>query len=245
MNTLHIRWLMLALCIASFTGQRAYAQSDGLMMIKENVYFQDLCIAPGEDKLVELWIDNSTFWWENLTTVFVLPDGLTLAPLTSEDLTADNYTFESCAVDEDGKRYHALSTIFGNADYLRNGESWLEEVHRMGYAYPMYYVECYPMESNKYYCFNGTKPIVLLKFHADERLADESEIQFTISVFGGYSVDEGYGLGQGTNTSTLVNGTPTTARVRRAQPPTATCDVNGDGVVDVEDVNTVIRATLE
>ncbi|MBR6283800.1 MAG: hypothetical protein IKR25_05835 [Muribaculaceae bacterium] len=252
MNTIKNFWLSAAMCAAAFTSLNANAQSYGPSMIEDKLYFQDLSIAPGEDMLVELWIDNTTFWWDNITAVFVLPEGLTLATLTEDDFSVDDYTFEACE-SHDGEQFIALSTSFGNAEYVRNGESWMETIQKQGYTRPIYYAACNSsgntygllLLSYGFYCFGGAKPIVLLKLHADENLAEESEIRFTFNLFEGYSVENGWGMGQGENEKTQVNGTPTVARVRRVDTPAYNADVNGDGVVDIDDVNIVISTMLK
>ena len=51
--------------------------------------------------------------------------------------------------------------------------------------------------------------------------------------------------GLGEYVKTQVNGTPKECRVRRVDTPAYNADVNGDGVVDIDDVNIVISTMLK
>ena len=246
MKKINTLWLSAAMCAAAMlTGANALA--DEVPATKDNVYFENLSIAPGECALVELQLDNTEAGWNCLYTQFTLPEGLELEPLADEDLIPGAYTFETCET-QDGKYFIALSTVFGDAELLLRGQAALDYAKSMGQTYPMYETTC-SVDGSKVtllfaslgnYLFGCTKPVLLFKMRANERLAEESAIEFNWCVFMG----SGIGGALGETGQAKVNGTPTVARVRRVDAPAYNADVNGDGVVDIDDVNIVISTML-
>ena len=241
------RWLAGAMCAAaSLTGMNASAQFE---TITDKLFIDDFSIAPGESKVVEVNLENHVWAWDYLITAFTLPEGLSLEPLTEADFAPEEYTTEITEKWNDGC-YAALSTAFGNAEYLAYGEQGLEQAKRLGQTYPVFDLTCEMTPNGQYanivipscspYLFNCTHPVVLLKLKADERLSDDSTIEFKATIFEGR---KGTALGE-TGESTRVNGTPTVCRVRLVVEPEINADVNGDGVVDIDDVNAVVNAVL-
>ncbi len=247
MNKNFYHWLAGAMCAAAaLTCMTASAQPE---VIADRLFIEDFSIAPGQSKVVAVNLENNVFAWDYLISAFTLPEGLELEPLTEADFDPDDYTIE-ITKEWNGGRYAALSTAFGNADYLAYGEQGLEMAKRLGQTYPVFDLTCEMTPNGQYanivipscsmYLFNCTHPVVLLKLKADERLTDDSVIEFKATIFDGC---KGFALGE-TEDKTRVNGTPTVCRVRRVDKPAINADVNGDGRVDIEDVNAVVNAVL-
>ena len=247
MKKINNRWLAAAMCAAAMCLGGQSAQAYGPETIADKVFIEDFSIAPGESRIVPLWLSNNELAWDALLCSLTLPEGLTLEPMTDDDFDPEIFTTETVN-SSDGKCYAVLSNEFGNAEYLIDGVAALEYAKKFGCSFPVFDTYFGPVDSNislqitsyGMYQFNCTLPIVLVKLHADERLSDESSIVFNATIF------EGYRIAQGDTEKTRVNGTPTVAHVRRVDPqPEMNCDVNGDGVIDIDDVNAVVNAVLK
>lgn len=249
-------WLAAAMCAAALLSSASALAADDIIYVPDKVFIEDFSIAPGETKLAEIKFDNPTWPFCYIDVIFRLPEGLELVPLTEDDFSPEEYTFENFNKADnnfpDDGNYMALSTNFGKEEFqTTHGKKGQERAEKAGYPFSMfmnycgiYYDNCVGFSMMSYYgyeddyFFNSTQPILLIKLRADERLAKESEIDFFQTIiYGDYIV-------AGETASSQVNGEPTVTRVRRIDAPDYDADVNGDGTVDIDDVNIVISTML-
>ena len=91
------------------------------------------------------------------------------------------------------------------------------------------------IESDNVAEHSGVYPLTQYRIRATEELEDNAvittRVMFNMNILG-QDVDNQF------------DGTPKECHVRRVDAPVVNADVNGDGVVDIDDVNAVINAVL-
>ena len=250
------RWLAAAMCAAAMCLGGADALAQGIDTIPDKVFIEDFSIAPGESKLIEVSAENYNCQWYVLLFHLILPEGLELEVINPEEIDSETYTLETIydIVDQqwvktpEDQCMMAMSTNLGNPEFMDKLAKNYCEHNKTDYVN---YANIAQNQDGSWWVeyqvitghirFNSTEKIALLKIHATEELAEEAEIRISPSVFGGQC----YIAAFGTETNAQVFGNETVTRVRRIDPqPEMNCDVNGDGNVDIDDVNAVINALL-
>ena len=256
MKTKYNRWLAAAMCAAAMClgGQRGLAQAPDT--IPDKVFIEDFSIAPGESKLVPVSIDNAC-WWYALHFRLDLPAGLEFEVINPEEIDKEAFTFETIYDNKqeglvlmpEDQCMMAMSTNFANPEFMDTRARQYCEREKTAYDNGAEFIKAqdgtwwmyFFVVGSGHICFNGTQRIALLKLHATDELADDAEIHINKCVFAGQAY-----AAWGTGSDTQLCAKETVTRVRRVDPqPEVNCDVNGDGAVDINDVNTVINAVLK
>ena len=221
------------------------------------LYIEDLSIAPGETKPLTVWVNHDSVWWEYMITKVILPKGLVIEKLDPEEIDPEKFTLNYLYLNpqQNPTEYVALSTAFTDRSYWESDEVWqqlieeakqdapwcenLETTALVGYSYSPDKANAIVMSDNIAAHF-GEYPVVQYRVRATDELEDGAVITTRVS-FSGWKTSY---LGQ--DMEQEINGKEMTFRVRRVDPqPEMNYDVNGDGNVDIDDVNAVINALLK
>ncbi len=218
-----------ALCFVGINGTMNAAESE-IPTVPDRVFIEDFEIAPGETKLVEVWLE-STVSWDMMFAKFELPEGLEFVPIDAEELP-DTYTFEP--VDGDSKMI-ALSTNFTNQEYWDPAQVNL--YNNRPNIYSKYGCKIYYSPDPALmivseladFTFNTTLQIALMKVRASEGLASESTLTMYQSFF--WTPQGGV---VGAQEKVQVQGPATVAHIKRVNGLTAVDDIRvadtGDGL---------------
>ena len=232
-----------AMCLG---GQSAQA----VEYVEDKVFIEDFSIAPGQAVTLTMWIDNTCTWAYAMPTVD-LPEGLVFEKFSPDEIDTEHFTTHYVSV-EGTSDYVALSNEFTDSSYM--DEDYLSELAYQKKYYgdeletialvDVYHKDRYMLVNimNDYIGVHfGMYRLLQLKVRATEDLAAESVITTRVGFIGNKSQ---FYLGPEIDNN--FDGTPTVTRVRRVDPqPETNCDVNGDGVVDIDDVNAVVNAVLK
>ena len=228
-----IRSVAVALCLAGASGM--YAADIEIPTVLDRVFINDFSIEPGQNQLLEVWLE-STVSWDDMLAKFQLPKGLVMAAIDPEELP-EGYSFEPVKSPKGYENMVAMSTNFCNHEFWDPSqvEEW-EEKPEIYSAFGGYI--CYSPEPGfgifsdlGDFTFNGTYTIALLKVHATEELAPESEMTMTESIF---MTPKGVSIGA-TN-ATQVYGQPTVTHIKRHDTHSAVTDLKASGVVEGDGV---------
>ena len=255
---------MLSLAVSPTVTAQEIVYSD------DKVYVEDFSISPGESKLLEVWM-TSTYPWHFMYSVFEMPEGLEFEVISPEELDTELFSFEPVYdPDNTGRQMPedecmaALSKDFANIDFWTPGAiSYWREARGKDFCSYLYFDPRVISATNEdgtpyiyngsvYFnivseddlTFNGTYRVILLKVHATEDLAEESYIKFHETFF----LSPGNQPIVGSVIDTKVYGKETITKVMRRPAGNGSeieGDMNGDGIIDVEDVNALINTILK
>ena len=213
----------------------------------DKVFIEDFEIAPGESKLVPVWM-TSTYSWFFMWSIFEMPEGLEFEVLSPEDIDPSEFSLEAVydAYSENtqlpaDKCMTAISTDFANTDfwlqstiyyyheiYGKNYCSFLKfynipinDVNEDGTPYPYNGSVILNIMNDGLLTFNGTYKMALLKVRATEELKDESYIKFHQTYF----ICRYYQPVAGTTVDSQVFADATVTRVKRASGTSAIDEV--------------------
>ena len=215
-----------------------------LKYVDDYVYIEDFSIAPGQTMPMTLWMSNNNCKWRQVFINIILPKGLVMEKIDPEEVDPEAFTF--AYIDYVHSRdYMALSREFTDSSYMDqsylNALEW--ESQEVGYDLETL-VEVYLGISDKVYIHidsdnrtghNGVYPLAQFRIRATEELEDNAVIT-TRAMFNDNM------LGQ--DVDNQFEGTPKECRVHLVVDPEVNADVNGDGTVDIDDVNIVVNEML-
>lgn len=234
------------------------ATSQEIIYSDDKVFIEDFEIAPGESKLVTVWM-SSSYSWSYMWSVFEMPKGLEFEVLSPEDVDTGEFSLEAVydAYTPDRQLpkdecMTAISTNFANTDFWsqksinyyknrlgKNYCSWLRfynipinDVNEDGTPYRYNGSVVLNFINDDLMTFNGTYKIALLKVRATDELEDESFIKFHQTLF----IGKCHQPVLGTEVDCQVYAEAVQTRVKRAPGTSAISEVaatevgQGDGL---------------
>ena len=227
-----------AICVASMTtSQQSSAQ--GIIYSDDEVFIEDFEIAPGETKLVTVWM-TSTYSWHFMWSIFEMPKGLEFEVLTPEDIDPKDFSLEAVydintlqPMPED-QCMTALSTDFADSEqnyncylYFRS-DPIVDAVNEDGTPYPYNGSVILNIVCEDNMTFDGTYKVALFKVRATDELENESFIKFHETYFMSPSNHPISGV----TADSQVFATPTQTRVMRTAGTNAITDINSVAIGD-------------
>ena len=245
----YYRWLGGAICAAAMCLGAQSAQAE-VEYVDDYICIEDFSIAPGQTAPLTVWI-NSYCTWETAITHVELPKGLVIEKISPEEVDPEAFTF-GYMCNDDTRDYVALSRDFADPSYMdedylceledeRKHDPTLETMCILSYKFINGNDACTMVHNDNYWTdvHNGMHPLLQYRVRATEELEDNAVITTRV-LFVGNKL-QGY-VGQEINNQ--FNGTPKQCRVHLVVDPEVNADVNGDGTVDIDDVNAVVNALL-
>ena len=246
------RWLAGAMSAAAMclSAQNAQAQVE---YVDDYICIEDFSIAPGQTAPLTVWI-NSYCTWQSAITHVELPKGLVIEKIDPEEVDPEAFTFGYLCINpnDNTRDYVALSRDFADPSYMdedylseleseRKQDPTLETMCILGYCFINGNDACTVVQNDNYWTdvHNGMHPLLQYRVRATDELEDNAVITTRV-LFVGNKL-QGY-VGQEINNQ--FNGTPKECRVRLVVDPEVNADVNGDGTVDIDDVNIVVNEML-
>ena len=211
-----------------------------------SAHIDDFSIAPGQTMSLTVWMNN-TFIWHRAKIQITLPEGLEIEQINPDILDSTAFTLGYMSFDDETRNFVALSREFTDPRYV--DEQYLSDLEneQTNYNYPLEtFVEIqYSFSDHTAYTIitndivtehRGEYPLTQYRIRATEELADISTITTRVVYTGniGQLYEDPY-------SANALNGTPTVCHVRRVDALKINADVNGDGRVDIDDVNAVIK----
>ena len=224
--------------------------------VDDYIFIEDLSIAPGETKPLTVWV-NHDVWWTHMITNVILPKGLVIEKLDPNEIDPELFTLNYFYYEpqDTSTEYVALSTVFTDKSYGESEEHRQQLIKKAQQESPW----CENLETiaSVTFCYanntaytiigndllnahHGEYPVLQYRVRATEELEDDAVITTRVAFIGYRGASY---IGQQLENN--INGKEMTFRVRRVDPqPEMNYDVNGDGNVDIDDVNAVINAVL-
>ena len=245
------RWLAGAMCAAAICLGAQSAQAAQVEYVDDYICIEDFSIAPGQTAPLTVWI-NSYCTWQSAITHVELPKGLVIEKIDPEEVDPEAFTFGYICNNDNTRDYVALSRDFADPSYMDEDYLWeleqerkhdptLETMCILGYCFLNGNDACTMVQNDNYWTdvHNGMHPLLQYRVRATEELEDNAVITTRVAFIGNKL--QCY---QGQEMNYRFEGTPKECRVRRVDAPVVNADVNGDGVVDIDDVNIVVNKML-
>ena len=212
-----------------------------------SAHIDDFSISPGQTKSLTVWMNNICTW-HRANIQITLPEGLVIEKIDPDVLDSNAFTLGYMSFDDETRNFVALSREFTDSRYVDEQYILDLENEQGEFNYPLEtFVEIkYSFSNNTAYTIitndivtehSGEYPLTQYRIRATEQLTDHAVITTRV-------------LFSGNNGQLYVgpynelNGTPTVCHVRRVDAPVVNADVNGDGVVDIDDLNAVIKKMI-
>ena len=246
----YYRWLGGAICAAAMCLGAQSAQAE-VEYVDDYICIEDFSIAPGQTAPLTVWI-NSYCTWQSAITHVELPKGLVIEKIDPEEVDPEAFTFGYICNNVNTRDDVALSRDFADPSYMdedylseleseRKQDPTLETMCILGYCFINGNDACTVVQNDNYWTdvHNGMHPLLQYRVRATDELEDNAVITTRV-LFVGNKL-QGY-VGQEMNNQ--FNGTPKQYRVHLVVDPEVNADVNGDGTVDIDDVNIVVNEML-
>ena len=232
-----IRSVAVALCLAGASGMTVNALYS--VQVSDRLYIEDFSIKPGQSKLVDLWMDSMVPWMWMYDCEVVLPEGLVIEPVVSEEIDPELYLY-----DEKWGGYGALSTNFTRPELMSGPFAEDFTLFHMETSHNLWTDKV--ADNKMTFLFEGGAKIEIMgngqyqmmqfKVKATDTFKG-GDIEVCPDGFSFLTYHEFYAHEGGSSTTeTTCNGEPSRARVTLDTGPSAVTDLKASGVVEGDGV---------